>query len=179
MKTVNNLDAIPGKLSKLQKLILEKLFETKKKGMSYKDLSDEIALFTGNIIEKKSFNQVQKELKEEAIKECETLPDDKKKLTLQILQIDLRLAYYYHQNNKWRYKKFKLKDSFRASFSRTIKRLEDRNLIKTYNYFNPDYSIHYKTNYEGNYYKKYIDLTSSGLQVCKHLFHDTKNVKKE
>jgi len=172
IETVNNLDS-PGfkKLSKLQKLILSELFASENHSKNYSDLGDIIAKKTNNIIKKKTFEERKEKLTKNFKEEYYKLPEDKKPLLSELLKIDLKLLYFNLQNNKWRFKKYFLKDSFRASFSRTITRLENRNLIKTYNYYIPDHAL--KENFSTNetkdgykvLYRKFVELTPLGFSL--------------
>ena len=173
-KTVNNLDALvhTKKLSKFQKLILRMLFDSKNQGTRYNELSFNLAKITNNLVRKKTNEEKIKDFKESYKKNFERTPTEKHHLLNHLLRID-RILLEGVLRNSWRYKRFTLKDSFRASLSRSIRRLEDRGLIISYNFCVPYYygDEHLIDGYPGNYYKKYIELTSLGNILCIRLFN--------
>lgn len=174
MKTVNNLGALVKikKLSKFQKLILKTLFDSKNQGIIYSELSFNLAKITDNLVRRKTSEEKIKDFKESCKKDFEQTPAEKHPLLTQLFRIDRILLENNLRKNPLRYKEFTIKDSFRASLSRSIKRLEDRDLIRSYNFLVPYYygDDHVIDDYPGNYYRKYIELTSSGNTACIHLF---------
>ena len=176
-ETVNFLVSVV-KLSKLQKLILLELFESKEKGYEYSCISDIIAKLTNNIISKKTVNERKQELFNDLKQGLKNAPENET-LLLELFKIALNILQSNMDNNKWKFRKYKLNPSFKASFSRVIKRLENRNLIKSYNFYIPYYYLDEKNHaLKENYnskdyeklYRKYIELTELGTNVCKFLF---------
>lgn len=179
MKTVNNLGALCSlkKLSQFQKRILRTLLDNEDHGIIYDELSFNLAKATNNLIRNKTNDEKIKDFKESYKKEFERTPSEKHHLLTQLLRIDRILLENNLRKNSWRYKKFTIKDSFRASLSRSIKRLEDRGLVRSYNFCIPHYygDDHAIDDYPGNYYRKYIELTSIGNAACIHLLNKDLN----
>ena len=179
IETVNNDGSLSAfkKLSQLQKLILSELYGSENHSLTFSNLSNIIAKKTDNILKKEiNFEKRKKELIHAFKEEYDMLPEDKKPISLKLLQLDLKLLYNNLRDNKKKLKINTIKDSFRASFSRTITRLENRNLIKTYNYYIPDYyPINtLKENYSKDegykvLYRKFVELTLLGLSLSSKL----------